>query len=162
MLATPLALLDAADAPTRRQVADKMHLLGLSRSVEARVGVARPGDVVVACLQHRRFLTERTRAVYERIAGLGVPVVLAGRDLGEEDASAWPGDVRLVDLADGHPLRGSWVVVANTSAPYCFVAEELPSPEATPDARREFAWAVSGEPGAVGRVAATVLAHLLT
>lgn len=166
MLTSPLALLREAHAPSLpvalpEHVADKAALVGVCRAIEARVSVAHPGDVVVACLQHRRYLTARTRRVYQRIAALGVPVVLVGEGLDAEDPDAWPGTVRFAGLTPEHPLRSSWIVAANTAQPYCFVAEERPTPAGTADGARAFSWATSETADVVGRVTATVLAHLL-
>ena len=93
---TPYAVVSAVE---RTRAVSKRELVRLSRQLEL-AALSSPPQVVAAALQDSRFLTDRTRSAYERIASAGTTVTLLARGL-----QGWlaPG-VRGVDLAEDDPL----------------------------------------------------------
>lgn len=139
---TPFELVAAA-APTRPVT--KRELVAVSRTIE-REALADPPPAIAACLQDVRFLTERTRAVYARLAEVGCPGRLHGRGL-----QSWlsPG-VTGVPLDDDDPLVDEWVLVVPDRV--LLAAADLHEADADDDAR-SFRYAVVREPDAVSAAA---------
>jgi DICT domain-containing protein len=140
-MTTPYGLVSATEPA---QVADKAELVALSRRME-RAALAAPPPVVAATLQDVRYLSERTRDVYTRLAEGGARATLHARGL-----QAWiaPG-VRGVALDDDDPLVDEWVVVLpSPGAPVVFAATDLRQP-CDIDEERCFSYAVSRDPAVV-------------
>ena len=76
-MATPYGLVAAAE---RVRPARKAELLALTRTLEERA-LADPPLQVAATLQDCRFLSERTRDVYARLAAAGTRATLLARGL---------------------------------------------------------------------------------
>ena len=145
---TPCALVHAVEPPVE---ATKRELVVLSRRVEQAALETRP-PAVAATLQDARFLTERTRAVYERLAAGGTPARMFARDL-----QTWlaPG-VTGVALDDDDPLVDEWVVVVPGPDPVVFAATDLRVPDCDDDLDRCFTYAVSRDPDVVRACAASL------
>ncbi|CAA9311964.1 MAG: hypothetical protein AVDCRST_MAG07-663 [uncultured Frankineae bacterium] len=138
---TPYAVVSRAERP---QLATKAEVLALCRRLERGALVERP-DAVAASLQDARYLSERTRELYGRLAAVGVPVTVHARGL-----HAWiaPG-VRGVDVDDDDPVGDEWVLVlASSRAPVVLAATDLRRPAAA-DLDRSFLCAVSRDPEVV-------------
>jgi DICT domain-containing protein len=145
-LRTPYAVVTAVERP---KPVTKRELVALSRQLEA-AAMARPPQTIAASLQDSRFLTERTRDVYRRLASAGAAVTLLARGL-----QGWlaPG-VRGVDLDDDDPLADEWVVVLPSPVrPAVLVATDLRQPH-DDDLDRDFAYATSSDPDLVTTCAA--------
>ena len=140
MGATPYALVSSA-GPVQR--ATKRELVRLSRSLE-RAALTGSPPAVAAALQDARFLTDRTRAVYARLAAAGAPARLHARGL-----QSWvaPG-VTGVELDDDDPLVDEWVVVVPGPEPVVLAATDLHEGE-DPDADRAFTVGVCRDPHVV-------------
>lgn len=143
---TPYELV-SAQVPTR--VASKAEMVALTRRIE-REALAEPPSAVVATLQDARFLTERTRSVYARLAEAGTSVVLQARGL-----QSWlaPG-VTGVALDEDHPLVDQWCVVVVGPRPVAFAATDLgpglgPQEGPGPDLERSFRYGLSPDPDVV-------------
>jgi hypothetical protein len=96
-----------------------------------------------------RFLTERTREVYRRLASAGAAVTLLARGL-----QGWldPG-VQGVDLDEDDPLVDEWVVVLpSPTGPAVLAATDLRQPYAD-DLDRDFLCCVSSDPDVVAACA---------
>ena len=142
---TPYAVVTAVEPP---RPVTKRQLVRLSRQLERAAMVGPPGTIA-ATLQDARFLTDRTRDVYCRLAAAGAAVTLLARGL-----QSWlaPG-VRGVDLAEDDPLVDEWVVVLHAGAlPAVLVATDLHSAGAV-DLERDFAYATSRDPEVVAACA---------
>ena len=139
MPTTPYALVRTA-GPVRR--ATKRELVQLSRSLE-RTALDQTPPAVAAALQDARFLTERTRDVYARLAAAGAAARLHARGL-----QSWvaPG-VTGVELDDDDPLVDEWVVVVPGPEPVVLAATDLK--ESGPDADRGFTVGISRDPEVV-------------
>jgi hypothetical protein len=137
---TPYSLVRATVAV---QEASKRELVALSRKLE-RAAVERRPPAVAATLQDARYLTDRTRAVYARLAAVGAPARLYARGL-----HSWlaPG-VTGICLDDDDPLVDEWVVVLPGSDPVVFAATDLGS-TACEDHERCFRYGVSSDPDVV-------------
>ncbi len=140
MQTTPYALVSAS-APVR--LASKRELVGLSRRLENKALRGAP-TAVAAALQDARYLTDRTREVYARLASAGAPARLHARGL-----QAWlaPG-VAGVALDDDDPLVDEWVVVVPGAEPVVLAATDL-GRTGCDDDDRTFSYAVSHDPEVV-------------
>lgn len=135
----------------------KRHLLGLSRSLEARIGSTAPTAIVVATLQRAEMLTGRTRAAFERIAASGAATYLAG--------TGTPGvpleGVTWISVPYNHPLRREWTVaIIREEDSAALVSREIPPPltaEPPPDLLRRFRWRLIQDPALVLRCANSVI-----
>lgn len=113
---TPYDVVVQAERPRR---SDKNAVLRLSRALE-REALATPGPTG-ASLQDVRYLTERTRTMYARLAAAGSAPVLYARDL---PAYVAPG-VTGVALDDDDPLVDVWSVVVLSERPVVMAAVDL-------------------------------------
>lgn len=141
---TPYGLVTAVEPPSR---ASKRELVLISRKIE-RVALAEPPHAVAAALQDVRHLSDRTRAVYARLAETGAAARMHGRGM-----QAWlaPGVVG-VALDDDDPLVDEWVVVVPGAHPVVFAATDLGTVGGDDDARA-FLYAVSRDPQVVAACA---------
>ena len=141
---TPYAVVTSVEPP---RPVTKRQLVRLSRQLEL-AAMAGPPGTIAATLQDARFLTDRTRDVYCRLAAAGAAVTLLARGL-----QSWlaPG-VRGVDLAEDDPLVDEWVVVLHGALPSVLVATDLHRAGAV-DLERDFAYATSRDPGLVAACA---------
>ena len=142
---TPYAVVTAIEPP---RPVTKRQLVRLSRQLEL-AAMAGPPGTIAATLQDARFLTDRTRDVYCRLAAAGAAVTLLARGL-----QSWlaPG-VRGVDLAEDDPLVDEWVVVLHAGElPSVLVATDLHRAGAV-DLERDFAYATSRDPEVVAACA---------
>ena len=137
---TPYAVVSAA-APV--QDVTKRELISLTRRLEHRALASRP-PAVAAALQDARFVTDRTRGVYARLAASGATARLHARGL-----QAWlaPG-VEGVALDDDDPLVDEWVVVLPGAEPVVLAATDLGTTDCSDD-ERSFTYAVSSDPHVV-------------
>lgn len=135
---TPYALVSQVVQP---RAAAKAELVRLSRELE-RAALADPPPAVHATLQDARFLTERTRTSYARLAEQGAAIRLHARGL-----QAWvaPG-VTGVDLDEDDPLVDEWCVLV--TGVVALTATDLHVPVAD-DLDRTFRVAVSRDPEVV-------------
>jgi hypothetical protein len=124
--------------------ATKGELIGLTRRIEGEALRGRP-PAVAATLQDERYLTDRTRAVYARLAEAGTAARLHARGL-----QAWiaPG-VTGVALDDDDPLVDEWVVVVPGPEGVVFAATDLKVPDCDDDNERCFSYGVSRDPHVV-------------
>lgn len=99
--------------------ASKDEVLRLTRALE-REALAVPGPTG-ASLQDVRYVTERTRAAYARLAEAGAAPVLYARDL---PAYVAPG-VSGVALDDDDPLVDVWSLVVLSERPVVMAAVDL-------------------------------------
>ena len=142
---TPYAVVTAVERP---RPVSKHQLVRLSRQLEL-AALAQPPEVAAAALQDCRFLTDRTRQAYQRIASTGTAVTLLARGL-----QGWlaPG-VRGVDLDEDDPLVDEWVVVLGSrQRPVVLAATDLRQPYEH-DLERDFAYATSSDPQVVAACA---------
>ena len=139
---TPYGLVTAVQPP---EPASKRELVLLSRELE-RAALADTPYAVAAALQDARHLSERTRAVYARLAEQGAQARLYGRGM-----QSWlaPG-VTGVALDDDDPLVDEWVVVVPGSV--VFAATDLGTIGGSED-DRAFLYAVSRDPQVVAACA---------
>jgi DICT domain-containing protein len=157
-LADP-ALLAALTATTR---ADKRHLFDICRAVESRTAVtaAGPATLVIACLQDARFLTSRTRAMYDRIAAAGCRVLVVGRGLPSDPlpATGSAGRMHTAPLAPDDPLVQEWdLLVTGPDTSFTLVSrEDLAAPSAD-DWSRRFWFRTSRDPAVSSFAARAVL-----
>ncbi len=142
---TPFAV---AEQVAATKPVSKRELVRISRRIE-REALADPPSVIAACLQDSRFLTDRTREVYARLARAGCPARLHGRDM-----QSWlaPGVTR-VPLDDDSPLVDEWVIVVPGRV--LFAASDLHA-EDCPDDERTFRYCTTRDADAVA-AAATLL-----
>lgn len=148
-MATPYGLVAAAE---RVRPARKTELLEVTRTLEERA-LADPPLQVAAALQDCRFVSERTRDVYARLAAAGTRATLLAHGL-----TAWvaPG-VAGVPLDEDDPLVHEWVmVVPGTATPVVFAATDLDRP-CDDDLDRSFSYAVSEDPELVEACALLLL-----
>ena len=144
-LLTPYAVVSSVERP---RPVGKRELVRISRQLEA-AALAEPPQVMAAALQDQRFLTERTREVYRRLASAGAAVTLLARGL-----QGWldPG-VHGVDLDEDDPLVDEWVVVLpSATGPAVLAATDLRQPYAD-DLDRDFVCCVSSDPDVVATCA---------
>ena len=146
-MTTPYALVSRVQSVLP---ADKAELIRRTRLLE-RAALLAPPRAVAAALQDQRYLTDRTRQIYARLAAAGVDARLHARGL-----QSWlaPGVVG-VSLDDDDPLVDEWVVVIAGPDPVVLAATDLRAPHQA-DAERRFAYAVSQDAGLV-RDCATLL-----
>lgn len=137
---TPYALVAAA---VDVQEGSKRELVRLTRRLE-RAAVDHRPPAVAATLQDVRYLTDRTRAVYARLAAVGAPARLHARGL-----QSWlaPG-VTGVCLDDDDPLVDEWTVVLPGDHPVVFAATDLGITDCDDD-ERCFRYGVSTDPAVV-------------
>ncbi len=148
-LRTPYAVVTSVERP---RPVTKGELVRISRRMEA-AAMAHPPQAMAAALQDQRFLTERTREVYRRLASAGAAVTLLARGL-----QGWlePG-VRGVDLDEDDPLVDEWVVVLpSVEHPRVLAATDLRQPSAA-DLDRDFACALSSDPEVVAACASLLV-----
>jgi hypothetical protein len=134
---TPYGLVSAVE---RVSEGTKRELIRLTRRLEL-IALQDPPAAVAATLQDQRYLTDRTREVYTRLAAAGAPARLYARGL-----QAWlaPG-VTGVALDDDDPLVDEWTVVLPGASPVVFAATDLGRTDCLDD-DRGFAYAVSRDP----------------
>lgn len=144
---------DVVSAVAPAAAATKLELLREVRALERRT-LHGQAMVVVATLQDVRHLTDRTRALYARIAATGADVTLYARDLPAYVAEG----VRGVGLTDDDPLVDLWsVLVDGADVSEAFVAVDCYRPDCL-DLEREFE-AVRTDDRRVVRQCLQLLAH---
>lgn len=135
----------------------KTHLLALSRGLEARIGSTAPSALVVASMQSAQFLSDRTRAAFERIAATGASTYLAGAGTPRVPLRG----VTWIQIPYGHALRQEWnVLIIREEESVALVSRELPPSlsEGRPvDAMRRFRWRLLQDPALVLRCANAVI-----
>ena len=144
-LLTPYAVVSSVERP---RPVGKRELVQISRQMEA-AALREPPQAMAAALQDQRFLTERTREVYRRLASAGASVTLLARGL-----QGWidPG-VQGVDLDEDDPLVDEWVVVLpSPTGPAVLAATDLRQPYDV-DLERDFVCATSRDPDVVAACA---------
>lgn len=139
-MTTPYALVSAA-AEVRHGT--KREIVALTRRLERAASTSRPA-AVAATMQDVRYLTARTRSVYEELAAAGAVARLHARGL-----QSWiaPG-VEGVALDDDDPLVDEWVVVLPGREPVVLAATDLHDVGVEDDART-FTYGVSHDPHVV-------------
>jgi hypothetical protein len=141
---TPYQLVSSVEHPIE---ATKRDLIRVSREIELQA-LSDPPPAVAAALQDSRYLTDRTRAVYARLADAGCPARLFARGL-----QSWlaPG-VTGVPLDDDDPLVDEWVIVLPGRSPLLFAAADLHG-AGDDEQHRQFRYAVSRDPALVQEAA---------
>jgi hypothetical protein len=141
---TPYTLVSSVEQPVE---VTKRELIRLSREIESEALADLP-PAVAATLQDSRYVTERTRGVYARLAEAGCPARLFARGV-----QSWlaPG-VTGVPLDDDDPLVDEWAIVVPGSSPVLFAAADLHG-AGDDEQHRQFRYALTRDPALVQEAA---------
>ena len=108
---SPYEVAMAGDTAATAAPRTKQQLLSLSRRAERRQLAGREGDLVLVALQHARFYTARTRAIYAQVAAAGATVVVFGAGLPTDLSGPAASRVATVGIAEDDLLADEWLVI---------------------------------------------------
>lgn len=172
---SPYEVAMAGDSAATAAPRSKRQLLALSRRAEQRQLVGRQGDLVLVALQDARFYTDRTKAIYAKVASAGATVVIFGVGLPTDLSGPAASRVATVGIAEDDLLADEWLVIfCSPSTRWGFLARALDAglpgarsalraaPEEPPhvDPEQRMLWADLKDPVWLERAAAVLLTRV--